>query len=209
MVPFSARMNDGRAVHTASEEDDYAVVCAVIAGDTNAFARLDKKYRRKLYGMIRVIIRNEDDAWDLVQDTLLKAYRALPRYKPEYSFEKWLFKIASNTCIDYLRRQRFAPDTLDIGDDEERPAMHHADPSIPTPDEVLFRQERCALVRAAIESLPQQYRQVIEMRHFEELEYTEIAARLGLPLGTIKAHLFRARQMLLKKLRQYHYPFEQ
>lgn len=202
-------MNDTSSARTPSDEEDLVVIRAVVEGDTNAFAVLDRKYRRKLYGVIRSIIRNDADAEDLVQDTLMKAFRALKLFNPEYSFEKWLFKIASNTCIDYLRRLRFMHDRLHLDEsDEEHPPRQYADDSIPLPDEPIMQAERTAILRTAIASLPAKYRVVIELRHIEELEYADIAQRLGLPLGTVKAHLFRARQMLLKKLEPYRHLFE-
>jgi RNA polymerase sigma-70 factor (ECF subfamily) len=202
-------MSDERPHTPAADTDDLAVVRAVLAGDTNAFSAIDRKYRRRLYVLIRHIIRNDRDAEDLVQDTLLKAFRALESFKPEYSFEKWLFKIASNTCIDYLRRARFAPESLQLDDsDNDEPPRQVADPNSPRPDEVLEHAERQEILRAAIASLPDKYRTVIYLRHELELDYNEIAVRLNVPLGTVKAHLFRARQLLLKKLEPYRQLFE-
>ncbi len=192
-----------------SDAEDFAIVRSVLAGETSAFDRLDRKYRRRLYVLIRHIIRNDADAEDLVQDTLLKAFRALASFKPEYSFEKWLFKIASNTCIDYLRRSRFAPESLDLHDsDDDLPPRQYPDPNSPRPDEVLEQAERREILQRAIATLPEKYRIVIELRHEMELDYNEIAERLNVPLGTVKAHLFRARQLLLKKLEPYRHLFE-
>jgi RNA polymerase sigma factor (sigma-70 family) len=194
---------------TASDREDLEVIRAVLAGNTNAFAQLDRKYRRKLYGVIRSIVRNDDDAQDLVQDTLLKAFRALDTYKQEYPFEKWLFKIASNTCIDYIRRTRFAPERLELDDSGgDAPVRQYIDHDSPIPDEELIRKERTAILSSAIESLPEKYRIVIELRHEREMEYADIAEYLGVPLGTVKAHLFRARQLLLKKLESHRHLFE-
>lgn len=202
-------MSEDRPDRAASDREDLEAIRAVLAGNPNAFATIDRKYRRRLYGIIRSIIRSEEDAKDLVQDTLLKAFRALDSYKPEYPFEKWLFKIASNTCIDYLRRRRFAPERLELDDSEgDAPPRQYADPNSPIPDEELMRSERQAILRAAIESLPEKYRIVIELRHDRGMEYAEIAEQLGLPLGTVKAHLFRARQLLLKKLQPHRDLFE-
>lgn len=202
-------MSEDAQKQSASEEEDRAAISAVLAGHTEAFAFIDRKYRRKLSAMIRRIIGNNDDVEDLVQDTFLKALRALSTFRHEYSFEKWLFKIASNTCIDYLRRKRFAPEALEHSDDtEDEPPRQYADPNSSVPDEQLIRQERYAIVRAAIEALPEKYRVVIHLRHDLELDYEEIAQRLDLPLGTVKAHLFRARQLLLKALSKYRHLFE-
>ncbi|MCX7930267.1 MAG: sigma-70 family RNA polymerase sigma factor [Chlorobi bacterium] len=202
-------MHDDSSRPPTSEADDHTLVRAALAGDRAAFDLLDRKYRRRLFLLIRRIVRDDRDAEDLVQDTLFKAFRALDSFNVEYSFEKWLFKIASNTCIDYLRRLRFAPEPLDLHDgDDDTPPRQYIDPNSPRPDEELERFERQELLHTAIESLPEKYRIVIRLRHEQELDYVEIAERLGIPLGTVKAHLFRARQMLLKKLEPYRHLFE-
>ena len=185
-----------------SAAEDERIIREVLAGDVNAFAVLEKKYRRIVSFLVRKMVRTDDDVADLTQDTFVKAFNALPSFRFEYQFSKWLFKIASNRCIDYLRRKRFQAVSLDqpvVTKDGGEVTLEPQDQG-PVADEILLSKERAELLQAALESLPDKYRLVIKMRHEEELEYQEIADKLGHPLGTVKAHLFRARKLLYKKL---------
>ncbi len=185
-----------------SAAEDAATVREVLQGNINAFAKIEKKYRRTVSFLIRKMVRHDEDVEDLVQDTFVKAYRALPSFQFEFQFSRWLFKIASNGCIDYLRRKRFQMVSID----QPLPTQDGTELTIDPPDrgplpvEALLAQERAQMLKSALETLPEKYKVVIRMRHEEELEYQEIAEKLGHPLGTVKAHLFRARKLLYKKL---------
>ncbi|MBL7998566.1 MAG: sigma-70 family RNA polymerase sigma factor [Candidatus Kapabacteria bacterium] len=189
---------------------DCLTIQDILAGNTNAFAILQKKYNRQITSLLRRMVREPDDVADLVQETFIKAYRALATFQCEHSFEKWLYKIASNNCIDYLRRKRFQMVSIDkpigTGDGGEI-YMEIPDPHSPQPDAGMLGSERSAIIREAFNSLPEKYQEVIRMRHEEELEYNEIAEKLDLPLGTVKAHIFRARQMMYKKLQKHSHLF--
>ncbi|MCX6140260.1 MAG: sigma-70 family RNA polymerase sigma factor [Candidatus Kapabacteria bacterium] len=194
-----------------SSGEDEAIIRDVLAGNVNAFATLERKYRRIVTFLIRKMIRDDEDVSDMVQDTFLKAYQALGTFRFEYPFSRWLFKIASNRCIDHLRRKRFAMVSLDApvrskGGDEF--FMEPADKG-PTPDVSLLAKERMEFLQQALVKIPERYREVIRMRHDEELEYQEIADKLNQPLGTVKANLFRARKMLLKMLQKHGSHFDE
>lgn len=170
----------------------------ILAGNKQAFAELERKYRRLIAGYIRRMIRDEDDAEDIIQETFIKAYNALESFKPGYSFSAWINRIASNTCIDFLRKKRFNVVSLSqsinpAGEDDNE--FDVRDPDL-LPDELIMSEEKSRIVRKAIESLPENYRKVIKLRHEDELDYQQIADMLNLPLGTVKAHLFRARKIL-------------
>lgn len=189
---------------------DYQIINEILSGNKDAFALLQKKYQRQITSLLRKMVRDEDDVADLVQDTFIKAYRALPTFQQEHSFEKWLYKIASNTCIDYLRRKRFAMLSIDrtfTNDDGSESSMEFEDPDSPQPDAHLLSVERTELLKIAFDELPEKYQLVIKMRHEEELEYNEIAEQLNLPLGTVKAHIFRARAMMLQSLKKHRHIF--
>ncbi len=190
--------------------EDCQTIRDILSGNTNAFASLQKKYHRAILNLMRRMVRDADDVDDLVQVTFIKAYNALPTFLCEHSFEKWLYKIASNNCIDYMRRKRFAMVSLDkpISGSDGDMAMELPDPNSPQPDSFILGDERTKLVNEAFESLPDKYKEVIRMRHHEELEYTEIAEKLQLPLGTVKAHIFRARQMMYRKLQKHRNMFQ-
>ncbi|MBN9399190.1 MAG: sigma-70 family RNA polymerase sigma factor ['Candidatus Kapabacteria' thiocyanatum] len=194
-----------------SSAEDEAVIRDILAGHTNAFAKLERKYRRIVSFLIRKMIRNEEDVEDLVQETFVKAYAALPSFQFEYPFSRWLYKIASNRCIDHLRKRRFQSVSLDEPIATRDGGDLYMDPADKghTPDTALLAKERAQLLREALETMPEKYREVIRLRHEEELDYLEIAERLKQPLGTVKAHLFRARKLLYKKLLRHGSHFEE
>ncbi|MBL7974507.1 MAG: sigma-70 family RNA polymerase sigma factor [Candidatus Kapabacteria bacterium] len=191
--------------------EDCLVIQEILTGNTAAFKVLQKKYQRQITSLLRRMVRDHDDVQDLVQETFIKAYRALASFQCEHSFEKWLYKIASNNCIDYLRRKRFNIISMDkpIGtSDGGEMMMELEDPDSPQPDAEMLQRERTIRLQEAFEALPPKYKEVIRMRHEEEMDYQEIADKLDLPLGTVKAHIFRARQMMYKKLQKHVYLFE-
>jgi RNA polymerase sigma factor (sigma-70 family) len=204
-------MSDVPKQATESSAEDEAVIRDILAGNTNAFAILERKYRRIVSFLIRKMIRNEEDVEDLTQETFVKAYAALPSFQFEYPFSRWLYKIASNRCIDHLRRKRFASVSLDEPISTRDGGELYMEPADQghTPDVALLAKERGEMLREALRTMPEKYREVIRLRHEEELEYQEIADRLKQPLGTVKAHLFRARKLLYKKLLKHGSHFEE
>ena len=185
-----------------SRREDHDLVARALSGEEAAYARLRNKYWRPLHAMLSRMIRNKHDAEDLTQEAFIKAFRSLENFNPEYAFSTWLYKIASNNCIDYLRKRRLQTVSMNapiqMGDDSMQ--MEIADRDAVIPDAPLTNAERTAILQEAIRNLPDKYRIVIELRHTHELEYADIAEKLSLPLGTVKAHLFRARALLLKRL---------
>ena len=186
-----------------SRQEDYDLVARALAGDQAAYTRLRNKYWRALHAMLSRMIRDQYDADDLTQEAFIKAFHSLASFNPEYAFSTWLYKIASNNCIDYLRKRRLKTVSMDapVQTHDGEMQMEYADPNALIPDAPITSAERTAILQDAIRNLPEKYRIVIEMRHTYELEYADIAEKLGLPLGTVKAHLFRARALLLKRLK--------
>lgn len=184
-------------------EVEFGYVRKVLEGDTHAFQYLQQKYHKLILNLIRKMIRDEDDVEDLAQETFIKAYKALSSFQFGFSFSAWLYRIASNTCIDFLRKKRFPTISLSQtvpGNDEEY-EIEIADQTF-VPDLTVMNEERRAALNNAIESLPENYRNIIKLRHEEELDYKDIAERLDMPLGTVKAHLFRARKVLYDALKK-------
>lgn len=183
--------------------EDHDLVRRALDGDQAAFTRLREKYVGPLTGMINRMVRNSTDADDLAQEAFIKAFASLSSFNFEYAFSTWLYKIASNNCIDYLRKRRLK--TVSIHDPVTTPKgemeRQVEDPSAVRPDHHLTSAERTEMLQEAIAELPEKYRRVIEMRHTKEMEYQDIADELELPLGTVKAHLFRARARLARALR--------
>lgn len=187
---------------TDRSRKDLSLVKAALSGDQQAYQQLVDKYRNPLYFHILKLVRNRDVVDDLVQETFLKAFDCLQSYNKDYAFSTWLYRIATNHSIDYLRKKKLSTLSIDepVKGKEGEMKMELTDEDSYT-DREIIRKQRRAMIRDAIESLPEKYRIVIRMRHMEEMSYEEIAEELNLPLGTIKAHIFRAREFLNKALK--------
>lgn len=185
----------------SSLEDDKLVKKA-IGGDENAYKQLVNKYQRALYFHILKMIKDKEQVEDLVQETFVKAFDNLNTYSTNYAFSTWLYRIATNHTIDYLRKKKLKTLSIDepMKTNDGEMEMQLEDESAGT-DRDIIRKQRQKIVQKAIENLPEKYRKVIEMRHMEEKSYKEIASVLDLPLGTVKAHIFRARELLYKSLK--------
>ena len=185
-----------------SRIEDKQLIADAIAGKQDAYKRLMKKYHNAIYHLIIRMVGNNDDVEDLTQEAFVKAFHSLSSFNDEFAFSTWLYKIATNNCIDYLRKRKLKTFSIDRpissqdGDQQyEIPDDSH------TPDTDILQDQQTSTIQYAIDHLPEKYRVVIIMRHQEEKSYEEIAEELDLPLGTVKAHIFRAREMLYKSLR--------
>jgi RNA polymerase sigma-70 factor (ECF subfamily) len=177
---------------------DYELVQKALEGDEKAFTRLLSRYRDAIYFMLLKMVNNRNDAEDLTLEAFGKAFNNLHQYSPTYAFSTWLFKIASNNCIDFLRRKRgaYIPiENEETGENTEAIKLKSKDPN---PEEKLIRQQKAILLHHIVRRLKPRYRTLVELRYFREFSYEEIAKELDLPLGTVKAQLFRAREMLFK-----------
>lgn len=187
---------------TDSKYEDFDAIRKVLAGDNAAYELLQKKYKNLIYSLVKKMIKNDSDVEDLVQETFIKAYKALDKFKFNYSFSAWIYRIASNNTIDFLRKRRFDTFSIDkpIGNAEDENYFEIEDNSY-SPDAELINEQKADIIRDAIDTLPENYREIIILRHEEELDYKAIADKLDLPLGTVKAHLFRARKLLYEELK--------
>ncbi|MDG1261614.1 MAG: sigma-70 family RNA polymerase sigma factor [Flavobacteriales bacterium] len=166
--------------------------------DQRAYAELMERYRESIYFMLLKMVNNKDDADDLTIEAFGKAFKRLGQYTPQFAFSTWLFKIASNNAIDFIRKKRIKALSLDTGfRNEEGSTMEIAvSDDKPDPIQALQKKERVERMREVVSKLKPRYRELIELRYFQEFSYDEIAAELDLPLGTVKAQLFRAREFL-------------
>ena len=186
-------------------KEDYELVCrAVEYNDQGAYTQLLERYRDSIFHTMFKMVRNRDDAEDLTIEAFSKAFRKLDSYAPNFAFSTWLFKIATNNGIDFIRRQRMK--TLSIDEPMESQGDKDFSGNLRTnlldPEERFMREQRQDLMRQLMSRLSDKYRQMIELRYFEELSYQEIADTLNLPIGTVKAQLFRAKELLQEILRQ-------
>ncbi|MEX1138382.1 MAG: sigma-70 family RNA polymerase sigma factor [Bacteroidota bacterium] len=185
-----------------SKQEDTALIQEALTGHQAAFARLRQKYHDAIYNLIYRMIREKDEVEDLTQEAFIKAFGSLSSFNDEFAFSTWLYKIATNNCIDHIRRRKLQTFSIDKPiESKESDFSFELPDTNDEPDQEMITLQRKKLLDDAINSLPPKYRQVIVMRHKEEMEYQEIALILKLPLGTVKAHIFRAREMLYKYLR--------
>ncbi len=185
-------------------QEDYKMVQLAIQGDQKAYATLMERYRSSIFHMMLKMVNNREDADDLTLEAFGKAFNKLPSYEPRYAFSTWLFKIAINNCIDHIRKKRLH--LLSIDDPIEPNGAHDYSNNIKSgaldPEERFIRKQRVNLMRTVLTKLNMKYRLMIELRFFEELSYDEIAKELDIPLGTVKAQLFRAKEILYNLLQQ-------
>ncbi len=186
----------------AGGESDEALAAAASRGSNEAFRELVERYQRPVYSLLVRIVRRPESAEDLAQETFLKAFRALGRFDPSRKFSSWLFKIAHNAALDELRRQGGEMLSLDApAGPDEAPMELPADPAAENPLERLSSREAGRALERAVARLRPQYREVLLLRFAQDLSYDEIAEVLGIPLGTVKIHLFRARAELARAMR--------
>lgn len=166
--------------------------------DQKAYAELMERYKKPLYHTIYKMVRNPDDAEDLTIEAMAKAFRNLHKFNPDYTFSTWLFRIATNNCIDFIRKKKLETSSLDKpmqSKDGETYAFDVKD-SARNPQEESIRQQKIEVVKTIVTKLPPKYQLLISMRYFDELSYEEIADSLNFPLGTVKARLHRAKELL-------------
>ena len=170
--------------------------------DQAAYAQLMNRYWEAIYYMLLKMVNNASDAEDLTIEAFSKAFKNLEQYTPNFAFSTWLFKIASNNCIDFIRKKRIDHISLDreIGDKGRVSSIIIAEVS--DPEEDLIKKQKAKLMRHVVTTLKPRYRDLVELRYFKEYSYEEIADELNLPLGTVKAQLFRARELLYNILKQ-------
>jgi RNA polymerase sigma factor (sigma-70 family) len=178
---------------------DYALILrATEKSDQKAYAELMERYRDSIFHLCRKMVFNDDDADDLTIETFWKAFQRLKQYTPAFAFSTWLFKIASNHCIDFIRKKRINALSLDRGlaTEEGGNIQFTIKDDAPDPIETLEKKQRVEKMRLVVSELKPRYRKLVELRYFEEYSYDEIALELDLPLGTVKAQLYRARDIL-------------
>ncbi|MGC9374835.1 MAG: RNA polymerase sigma factor [Bacteroidales bacterium] len=180
---------------------DYKLVRLAVGGDEKAYAELLGRYKDAIYYMLLKMVNNKSDAEDLTIEAFGKAFKNLAQYTPNYAFSTWLFKIATNNCIDFIRKKKANLISLDHSSDEQENITAPLQSDSPDPEEDMIKSQRMALTRNVVSKLKPRYRTLVELRYFKEYSYDEIANELGLPIGTVKAQLFRARELLFNILK--------
>lgn len=184
---------------------DYKLIQQALKhGDQKAYAELLHRYRESVYFTMLRMCNNKDDAEDLTIEAFGRAFKRLDQYTPTYAFSTWLFKIASNNAIDFLRNKKKST-SLSLDTRMENDEGQEFSKSIKSqnldPEQNIIKKQKVELLRDVVEKLKPRYRELVKMRYYDELSYEEIAAKLDLPVGTVKAQLFRAREFLYNILK--------
>lgn len=187
-----------------AQYDVQLVKRSIEKNDQAAYAELLDRYKESVFYLLLKMVNNKDDAEDLTLEAFGKAFKNIEQYTPNFAFSTWLFRIATNNCIDFIRKKRMVTLSLDktftSGDGDEMTMDVRSDTL--DPEEHLIRKQKNVLMRSIVEKLKPRYRLLVEMRYFQEMSYEEISETLDLPLGTVKAQLFRAREFLYNVIRE-------
>jgi RNA polymerase sigma-70 factor (ECF subfamily) len=176
---------------------DLKVIDRALHGDSRAYTELLNRYRDSVYYVILRMVNNPSDAEDLTIEAFGKAFHNLAKYVPSHAFSTWLFRIATNNCIDFMRRKSQSPRPFNQEEGEEDEVEATVASDMIAPDELMINRETAASLNRIVKTLKPRYRRLIELRYFEEYSYEEIAKELSLPIGTVKARLFRAKVLIL------------
>lgn len=179
--------------------EDFKLIDKAVGGDQKSYAKLLQRYKRPVYHMILKMVRNIDDAEDLTMESFSKAFKSLHKFKKDFTFSTWLFRIATNNTIDYIRKKKI--NTLSIqntftDDDGQSVSIDVQDDGVLNPQDEAIKAQKEELVQVFVNMLPAKYQKLVRLRYFQELSYEEIAVELEAPLGTVKAQLHRARELL-------------
>ena len=181
---------------------DVELVRQAIEGDQKAYAELMERYRDAIYYMLLKMVNNATDAEDLAIEAFGKAFKNIRQYTPNFAFSTWLFKIASNNAIDFMRKKKLNNVSIDETLRESDVVPVNIRSEQPTPEESMISTQKIMMLRSIVAKLKPRYRKLVELRYFYEYTYEEISAEMNLPIGTVKAQLFRARELLQSSLKE-------
>jgi RNA polymerase sigma-70 factor (ECF subfamily) len=174
---------------------DAELITTALNGREESFEELVRRYQRPIVNYVYRMLGDYDASLDVTQEIFIKVYNSLARYSSEYKFTTWLYRIAHNAAIDYMRRQNPNQQSLELENDEGNYQLQIESPN-PTPEQERERDEWRMEIESVVRCLPNNYRDLIILRHSQDLSYEEIAEITNLPLGTVKNRLFRAREMM-------------
>jgi RNA polymerase sigma-70 factor (ECF subfamily) len=180
---------------------DYKLVLIAKQGDQQAYAELMGRYRDSIYYMLLKMVNNTSDAEDLMIEAFGKAFKNIDQYTPSFAFSTWLFKIATNNCIDFIRKRRTSTISIDQTSDDQETQSITIQSDTPDPEEHMIIDQKVRMLRDVVSKLKPRYKTLVELRYFNEYSYEEISEELELPIGTVKAQLFRARELLYNILK--------
>jgi len=175
---------------------DLVLVEEARKGNEKAFAGLMNRYRDSIYFMLLKMVNNHSDAEDLTIEAFGKAFRNLDTYTPKFAFSTWLFRIATNNCVDFIRKKQMSPLAFDGTQDNIDIVTINLQSDLPDPEESMINHQKIAALKDIIGQLKPRYRELIQLRYYKEYSYEEISAEMKIPIGTVKAELYRAKTLL-------------
>lgn len=188
---------------SANAKNDFLLVIKAKDGDQKAYAELMQRYKDSIHFMALKMVNNKDDAMDLTVDTFGKAFENIENYKPNFAFSTWLFRIATNNCIDFIRKKRLKMVSIQkLSEEESNDKQFDIVSDTLNPEQNAIKKQETEKLKNIVEQLPQRYRILITLRYYDEQSYEEIAQQMDLPLGTVKAQLFRAKDLMSKIMNQ-------
>ncbi len=180
-----------------TRQEEAQVIERVLAGDVNAYEQLVTQYEKSVYNLALRMVDNPEDAADMAQDAFIKAYNSLSGFRGDSKFSVWLYRIVSNVCLDFLRKQSRRPAvSLSVEDDDGEDVQMDVPDDSMSPQQMLERKLTREAVREGLKQLPEDYRQILLLRELQGLSYDEIAQTLDIGVGTVKSRIFRAREKL-------------
>jgi RNA polymerase sigma-70 factor (ECF subfamily) len=191
-------MEEVKKEFSAKAIKDFSLVDLAKQGDEKAYTDLMNRYKKPVFHMILKMIRDSDDAEDLTIEAFAKAFKNLEKFNPQYTFSTWLFRIATNNCIDFIRKKKLKTTSIHstyTDDNGDSVGIDLKDSRL-NPQEQAIKNQKIQIMRDFVKQLPPKYQILVELRYFKELSYDEISKELEAPLGTIKAQLHRARELL-------------
>ncbi len=183
------------AMETARKLTDGELIVDAVNGRADGFEELVRRYQRPITGYVFRMLGNYESSLDVTQEVFIKVYNSLRKYSPEYKFSTWLYRIAHNAAIDHMRRNPISAQSIEA-ENADGTYQIQLESSQPSPEQDQERREWRTEIDAVVKCLPPAYRDLILLRHSRDLSYDEIAEITGLPLGTVKNRLFRAREMM-------------
>jgi len=178
-----------------SSATDQDLVANAVSGAEGSFEELVRRYQRPISAYVYRMIGDYESALDLTQEIFIKVYGSLRRYRAEFKFSTWIYKIAHNSAVDHLRRSATREQSIINGSESDHFELP-LESGQPSPEQESERKERRGEIESVVRTLPANYRELIILRHSQDLTYEEIVEVTGLPLGTVKNRLFRAREMM-------------
>ena len=178
-------------------KNDFTLVEKAKEGDQRAYADLMQRYKDSIFFMVLKMVNNKDDAMDITVTAFAKAFENLEKYRPDYAFSTWLFRIATNGSIDFIRKKKIQTTSIHtLSGDGSEDKTFEIRSDVLNPEETSIKKQQTEQLKEIIDKLPLRYKTLIILRYFDELSYEEISLQLDLPLGTVKAQLFRGRDLL-------------